>query len=81
VKSENTAHEDIVDSPTPTELTNTLDYIFVYNDWLPAHFELDYIYKYLIGPKWDETGKKKVYGKTVGFSDHHPVILQLSFHP
>lgn len=79
VKSENYRHQDIVNSSTPTEVQNTLDYIFIYRDWLPNYFKVDYLYKYLIGPSWDNSDKKKIYGKTVGFSDHHAVILKLDY--
>lgn len=79
VESKNEAHLDIVNSGKPKELINTLDYIFIYKEWLPDYLEVDYLYKFLIGPSWEDSDKKKVYGKTVGFSDHHAVIMKLNY--
>lgn len=79
VGSNNSHHKNIVGKKTPETLKSTLDYIFVYNDWLPEYFSIDYLYKYLIGPTWQNSDKKKIYGQTVGFSDHHAVIMKLNF--
>lgn len=79
IRAKNNLHEDIVESTTPSPVENTLDYIFIYNDWLPEHFDLEYLYKYQIGPSWINSDDKKIYGETVGFSDHHPVIMKLQY--
>lgn len=79
VGSNNRHHENIVCTKNPKSLKNTLDYIFVYNEWLPDYFTIDYLYKYLIGPTWQNSDKKKIYGQTVGFSDHHAVVMKLNF--
>lgn len=80
VNSRNQHHLDISENSEPSALKSTLDYLFIYNEWLPNYFQFEYVYKYLIGPSWEESDKKKIYGKTVGFSDHHPVILKLIFN-
>lgn len=80
VESKNSVHTDNTQK-TIQGLQNTLDYLFVYKDWLPDSFSLDYVQKILIGPTWDNSGKRKIYGKTVGFSDHHPVLMQLIYTP
>ena len=56
---------------------NKLEYIFIYNS-IKSEIKLT-SYKYLIGPEWDKDDSKKVYGKTVGLSDHYPVQSILIF--
>ncbi len=81
VGSDNEFHKNNVQQEKPKALKNTLDYLFLFNDWLPSHFQLKYVHKCLIGPSWKEDNKRKVYGETVGFSDHHAVIMKLVFTP
>jgi endonuclease/exonuclease/phosphatase family metal-dependent hydrolase len=71
-KTNNINHLDIVKNESSIDVaTSTLDYIFIYNS-----IESNLIskkYKYLIGPEWKKGTTKKIYNKTVGYSDHYPV--------
>lgn len=79
VKTNNSSHIDCTDISSPKVLESTLDYIFLYDDWLPEYLKLEQNCKFQIGPSWIDSDDKKIYGKTVGFSDHHPVLMKLSF--
>ncbi|CAG5084416.1 endonuclease/exonuclease/phosphatase family protein [Parvicella tangerina] len=79
--SSNQKHLDLTQSDQPQELESTLDYLFVYHDQLSEHFTLESVHKIQIGPSWRPSDGKKVYGKTVGFSDHHAVIMRLKYIP
>ncbi len=77
-KTKNKRHYDITKiSSGEKKVKNTLDYIFLYNS-IKSEIKLT-SYKYLIGPEWDKDDSKKVYGKTVGLSDHYPVQSILIF--
>lgn len=71
-KTDNRNHLDISkDESSKDMVTSTLDYIFIYNS-----IESNLIskkYKYLIGPEWKKGTTKKIYNKTVGYSDHYPI--------
>jgi endonuclease/exonuclease/phosphatase family metal-dependent hydrolase len=77
-KTKNKFHFDISKNTTSIKkVKNTLDYILIYNS-IESKINLR-SYKYLIGPEWKKDNTKKVYGKTVGLSDHYPVQSILVF--
>lgn len=78
-KTDNKEHKDLTDFHNVKTIENTLDYIFIYDEWLPQNLKLGRVFKYQIGPNWKDSDKKKIYGQTVGFSDHHPVMITFGY--
>lgn len=71
-KTKNKYHFDkSKNSSTRKYVKNTLDYIFLYNS-KESKIKMKKV-KYLIGPEWKKDNSKKIYGKTVGLSDHYPI--------
>ncbi len=71
-KTRNKYHFDISQNTSSlNKVKNTLDYIFLYNS-IESKIKIK-SYKYLIGPEWEKGRSRKVYGKTVGLSDHYPI--------
>ena len=76
-KTKNKRHYDSTSKKKKSLVTETLDYIFLYNS-IESQIEIT-TFKYLIGPEWEKGKSKKVYGKTVGLSDHYPVKSTIVF--
>lgn len=71
-KTKNDCHFDkIISDKGERIVEKTLDYIFLYNA-IESDLKIKK-YKFLIGPEWIKGKSKKVYNKTVGYSDHYPV--------